>query len=159
MSDNSFNLLPMDVIKLIIDEYYTPEVYSFEEENRFYVMFEYPWGETKLEMPLPKGSDFACILYEIFEVEMFIEDIKNNVPSKICLTTPEKLTITLDEFHICISREYFTVKIKNTQRFRKQFEDVMIEYVEYVDNLNECYSKNYKFLSFSVHNSILQIIA
>jgi len=152
MSD-VINLLPIDVLKLITDVYYTPIITSFEEEHRFYCVFTYPSHTIKLRIPpcnyrLGKSMS-RCYLYE--EVEVFIECLKQNIDGKIHMTEYFDLQIILDKDYIHIIHKdeinishknvQIDIKIRNTENSREQFASALFPYIDYmVFYDHECYS-------------------
>lgn len=138
------NLLPIDVLKLIADTYYTPIITSFEEDNRFYCAFTYPSHSIKLLIPpcdYILGRSFSrCYSYE--EVEIFIECLKQNIDGKIHMTEHFDLQIILDKNYIHIihkdnilyeSNNVITdIKIVNTEKSREQFSTALFPYIDYM---------------------------
>lgn len=133
----SFNLLPIDVIKLITDVYYTPIISSLEEENKFYLNFEYPSHSIKLQMSRPDfryGKGLRKI-YLTEGIKTFINALNQNVESELCTNEPFNLKITLNPDYIYIIHEEVNMKIQisNTDLCRDQLRDAMIKYWNYVD--------------------------
>jgi len=130
MSD--INLLPIDIMKLLIDIYYTPIINSFIEENIFYCLFTYPSHIIKLHIPpcnYELGKSFARnYLYE--DIEFFIEYLKQNVDGKIHMNQSFDFQIVLDKEYIHIIRkddinlvkknDAINIKIFNTKNSREQ---------------------------------------
>src|SRR5437867_4150520 len=93
------NLLPIDVLKLIADIYYTPIITSFEEDHRFYCLLTYPSHTIKLLIPpcdYRLGKSF-CRCYKYEEVETFIECLNQNINGKIHMMEHLDLQITIDK--------------------------------------------------------------
>jgi hypothetical protein len=138
------NLLPIDVLKLITDIYYTPIITSFEEEHRFYCVFTYPSHTIKLRIPpcdYRLGKSFSkCYLYE--EVEVFIECLKQNINGKIHMTEYIDLQINLDKDYINIIYKddinilyksiQTDIKICNTENSREQLASALFPYIDYM---------------------------
>ena len=138
------NLLPIDVLKLIADVYYTPLITSFEEEHRFYCVFTYPSHTIKLRIPpcdYRLGKSYSrCYLYK--EVETFIECLKQNIDGKIHMTDYFDLQITVGKDYINIIQKddvsfnhktnQMDIKICNTENSRCQLAEALIPYIEYM---------------------------
>jgi len=138
------NLLPLDVLKLIIDIYYTPLITSFEEEHRFYCLFTYPSHSIKLRIPpcdYKLGKSYSrCYLYE--EMETFIEFLKQNVDGKIQMTEYIDLQLILDKDYIHIINKddvnmthksiQTEIKICNTENSRGQLTNALLPYIDYM---------------------------
>lgn len=143
MSD-IINLLPIDVLKLISDIYYTPIITSIEEEHRFYFLFTYPSHTIKLRIPpcdyLLGKSYSKCYLYE--EIEIFIECLKQNIDDKIHFTEYFNLQIILNEDYIKIIHKddinisnnniRMEIKINNTENSREQLSSALFSYIDYM---------------------------
>ena len=143
MSD-IIKLLPIDVLKLIANIYYTPMITSIEEDHRFYLLFTYPSHTIKLRIPpcdYRLGKSYSrCYLYE--EVEVFIECLKQNINGKIHMTEHFDLEIILnkdniniihkDDIDITSKNVQIDLKIHNTENSREQFSNALFLYIEYM---------------------------
>ncbi len=128
-----FNLLPIDVVKLIADIYYTPIISSLEEDKKFYLILSYPSHTIKLQMSLPEfryGKGLRKI-YSTEEIELFIKSWDHNI---IHMKEPFDLKITLDDDYISIIHEEVNmeIKINNTEQSVSQLLNAMWQFVEFV---------------------------
>lgn len=140
---NNFNLLPIDVINMIIDIYYTPIIKSFEQyisfyRSDFYLEFFYPTHHFKIKMSLPhtkssKGSTW----YVTDQINEFIGALEDNENYTLYLTHPSDLDFILDENYIHVINEDVHMKIKNTEKLRNELVYVIYQYKEFVES--QCY--------------------
>lgn len=129
----SFNLLPMDVIKLMTDIYYTPLI-SYKKENLFYLILTYPSHTIKLEIPPYQyryGKSFSRI-YLIEEIIEFINCLQENKTSKIHMVENGLTIILNNDIHIIYKEINMNIQIKNTELIREQLITVFLEYMDYM---------------------------
>jgi len=125
----------MDVMKLVLDVYYTPIISTLQtENNKFYLIFEYPSNTIKLQMSLPDyryGKSFSKI-YLTDNIYTFIENLTQNINDELVLTDPFDLKFIINQNDIHVESENINFTIKNTESFRQQLIDATIEYYDFV---------------------------
>jgi hypothetical protein len=140
------NLLPIDVIKLIADVYYTPIISSFESNKDFFITFQYPSNTVTLEIPRPnftlgKGKGKICVIeiHETDDIDLFIKCLNQNNSGKLFVFYPFDLEIALDKNNIQFISENATLYIKNTESCRSQLVSAMIAFKDYLGTYNGGY--------------------
>jgi hypothetical protein len=143
--DQIFNLLSIDVIKLIVDLYYIPIIKTFiiEDENsnkKFYMGLTYPSYTIKINIPKPNVSqcrgricyetkNFDAFWFKLKANEVYILEGENEL-------NEDEIKIKLTSKNIRIINENTTIDLPNTDLIRDQILDVIYYYIEYLDNEN-----------------------
>jgi hypothetical protein len=133
------NTLPMDVIKLLIDYYYTPIITTVIEHFNFYLILTYPSFSTKLELSKPfehqyKGSQW----YPVGSVEAFITSLLNNKNAVYHTENHFIVKISIINNYIKVEHSHTTVNINNTETVRLQLVEALKTYITYLDDMS-CY--------------------
>ena len=143
----NFNLLPIDVIKLMVDVYYTPiiETLIIDDDNnkysnkKFYMILTYPSHTIKIHIPRPcisqKSRGGLC--YESKNITAFWHKLNNyHTQEGNNQLNEDEIKIKLTSKNICIISEHTTIDLPNTEIIRGQILDVIYYYIEYLDNEN-----------------------
>jgi hypothetical protein len=128
--------VPIDVIKLIVDIYYTPKIDWFESDDKnFYITFTYPSNTITLQISRPdyRFGKGMRKWYITDNIKSFINYLNENKPNELLLINPFNLRITFDKDNIQFVIEHVDIDIKNTELCRKQLIDVMIAFKDYVE--------------------------
>ena len=138
--DQNFNLLPIDVIKLMVEVYYTPIIETLILDNKFFMILTYPSHTIKINIPKPNISQCRSgICYETKNFDAFWFKLKANdfypLEGKNDLNEDE-LKIKLTPKNISIINENTTIDLPNTEIVRTQILNVIYYYIEYLDDEN-----------------------
>ncbi len=125
----------IDVIRIIVELYYTPILTSNIKDTKFYINFEYPFGNIKLQLPHIANRFGKSTRYLTEHIDTFIKAIDNNIKGKLEMINPFLLDINIDKNNINFNNEEIDINIKNTDKSRNQLINVMNEYLDYM----ECY--------------------
>ena len=141
--DQNFNLLPIDVIKLMVGLYYTPIIESLidgekDEYKQFTMVFTYPSHTIKIQIPMPcisicgrSGLCYESKNYDAFWYILKANDFSQEEKSEL---SENELKIKLTPDNISIINENTTINLPNTEIVRDQILDVLYYYIEYLDH-------------------------
>ena len=119
-------VLPMDILKLIADNYYTPIITNKTYNNKFYMIIIYP--SNKIKLRLPCDSDYIGYVYKY--VEEFIKNLNMNKYSQLQLASNFKINISQE--NIKIEHKKVEIKIQNSELIREQLIEALSFYLSYL---------------------------
>lgn len=130
----NMDLLPTDIMKLVIDIYYTPIIKSKILDDTFFIILNYPSHKIKLKIHKPGISMFnrGGIGYDYKDIIIFLDKMHQ----ENCELEFDSITINVKDLHLYIINENTTIKLSNTENVRNQLNDVLDSYIEYLREEN-----------------------
>ena len=127
----------MDVIKIMIDLYYTPKITTKEDEytNKFYLTIEYVNHAICMQMPKTNYRLGKCCIryYETKPIGDFIEQLQNNEECQFFVNDPFTFRMIVNKtINIYHEEVNLKISIKNTECTRQQLIDAMYDYYDFM---------------------------
>ena len=131
------DILPMDVIQIMINLYYTPQLKSIEDDNQFYLQMIYPQHQINMRVPLLSVSRYGRSYRPIYDTDSIINiinQIDQNEETQLLLKDPFDFNLTVNKNNVIISCDdiQMTITIKNTETIRQQLINVLSHYYEFM---------------------------
>jgi hypothetical protein len=131
------DILPMDVIQIMLNLYYTPQLKSIENDDQFYLQIIYPQHQINMRVPPLSVSRYGKSYRPIYDTQTIINvinQIDQNEETQLILKDPFdfNLTVNKNNVTILVNDIQMTITIKNTEAIRQQLLDVLSHYYEFM---------------------------
>lgn len=131
------DILPMDVIQIMLNLYYTPQLKSIEDDDQFYLQIIYPQHQINMRMPTLSVSRYGKSFSPIYDTQSIINvinQIDQNEETQLILKDPFDFNLTVNKNNVIISCDdiQMTITIKNTEAIRQQLLNVLSHYYEFM---------------------------